>query len=88
MSRISRRTEGVAYLMARSNAESVCIARKGTLNTKALTIDVGSRRPLLLSAGGLAILIALDKPDMTRTLGVNRDEVRKRHRPPARRLKA
>jgi DNA-binding IclR family transcriptional regulator len=81
--RISRQTEGVAYLMVRSNAESVCIARKGTLNTKALTIDVGSRRPLVLSAGGLAILISLDKADMTRTLKLNKDEVRKRHRPSA-----
>jgi len=43
LSRISRQTEGVTYLMVRSNAESVCIARKGFPNTKALTIDVGSR---------------------------------------------
>lgn len=81
LSRIARQTNGVTYLMVRSNAEAVCIARTGTPNTRALTIDVGSRRPLLLSAGGLAILIALPKHDMMQALKLNRDEVRKRHRP-------
>jgi DNA-binding IclR family transcriptional regulator len=81
LARIARRTDGVAYLMVRSNAETVCIARRGSPSTRALTIDVGSRRPLLLSAGGLAILIALDKHDMIEALKLNRDEVRQRHRP-------
>jgi len=83
LGRIARRTGGLAYLMVRSQAEAVCLAREGNLSTRALTIDVGSRRPLVLSAGGLAILIALDRSDRTATLKVNRDEVRKRHRPPA-----
>ena len=82
LSRICRQTQGVAYVMIRSNGESVCIARKGSLNTKALTIDVGSRRPLVLSAGGLAILIALGKTDMSRALKLNRAAVRQRQRPP------
>jgi DNA-binding IclR family transcriptional regulator len=83
LSRIARRTGGVAYLMVRSDAESVCLARQGTLHTRALTIEAGSRRPLLLSAGGLAILIALDRAERARALKANRDEVRRRHRPPA-----
>jgi DNA-binding IclR family transcriptional regulator len=83
LARIARRTSGVAYLMVRSNAEGVCLARAGTLHTRALTIDVGSRRPLVLSAGGLAILIALERSDRARTLSENRAEVRKRHRPQA-----
>jgi len=69
-------------LLAVDTAGIMVTDRKGSLHTKALTIDVGSRRPLVLSAGGLAILIALGKTDMSRALKLNRTAVRQRQRPP------
>ena len=48
------------YLVVRSGMEAVCIERvEGPSPVRVLTIEAGSRRPLGLGAGGLAILAAL-----------------------------
>jgi DNA-binding IclR family transcriptional regulator len=59
--RLARRFGGAAMLYLRSGSEFVCIARVDAQPLKALTIDVGTRRPLIVSAGGAAILIALPR---------------------------
>lgn len=52
-------TEDTVYLVQRSDHEAVCIDRQeGPSPIRVLTLDVGSRRPLGLGAGGLAILAA------------------------------
>lgn len=79
LARIAKQESGVAYTMVRNDLESVCIARAGTVEDMAITVQVGSRRPLLTTAGGLAILISLDAGEMNRVLKANRDEVRRRH---------
>lgn len=50
---------GVAFLYFRSGDDFVCAVRAGKTETKALTIVPGTRRPLIMSAGGAAILRAL-----------------------------
>jgi DNA-binding IclR family transcriptional regulator len=53
------------YLVVRSGTEAVCIERvEGPSPVRVLTLEAGSRRPLGLGAGGLAILAAL--PDEER----------------------
>ncbi|WP_232072414.1 IclR family transcriptional regulator [Paraburkholderia pallida] len=50
------------YLVVRSAGEAVCIERAdGPSPLRVLTLEAGSRRPLGLGAGGLAILAALPR---------------------------
>jgi DNA-binding IclR family transcriptional regulator len=49
---------GAAFLLFRSGDDFVCAARVGSID-KALTISPGTRRPLVTSAGGAAIMLAL-----------------------------
>ncbi len=57
---LAERTQDTVYLSERRGLEAVCSARAlGEFPIKALTLDVGIRRPLGVGAGGLAILCAL-----------------------------
>lgn len=57
---LAERTQDTVYLSERRGLEAVCSARAlGDFPIKALTLDVGIRRPLGVGAGGLAILCAL-----------------------------
>lgn len=58
LARIARELRGVAVVSLRSGDDFVCIAREGR-PLKAMTIDVGTRRPLVTSVSGVAILVAL-----------------------------
>src|SRR5207253_5373151 len=54
----------IVFLTVRSGFESVCIARhEGRAALKAYTVDVGTRRPLCLSAGGVAIVVRLPRAE-------------------------
>lgn len=60
LARLARKTGGAAFLNLRSGHDSVCAARvDGRLRIRALAIEPGTRRPLCLSAGGVAMLLAL-----------------------------
>jgi DNA-binding IclR family transcriptional regulator len=57
---LAEHTQDTVYLSERRGLEAVCSARAlGDYPIKALTLDVGIRRPLGVGAGGLAILCAL-----------------------------
>ncbi|MGB3069223.1 MAG: IclR family transcriptional regulator [Ottowia sp.] len=57
---IAADTEDTVFLIIRSGDESVCIDRaEGSYPVRALVVDVGTRRPLGVGAGSLAILAAL-----------------------------
>ena len=55
----AQRLDAVATLYLRSGDEIVCAAREGSTPIKALSSEVGTRRPAVMSAGGVAILLAL-----------------------------
>ncbi|OGA95175.1 MAG: IclR family transcriptional regulator [Betaproteobacteria bacterium RIFCSPLOWO2_12_FULL_66_14] len=58
--RIADRTGDTVFLSVRSGYDSVCIDRaEGSFPIKALTLDVGTRRPLGVGAGGMALLMPL-----------------------------
>ena len=71
LARLAKRLGGIALLYLRSGFEFVCVSRAGTLQLKALTIDVGTRRPLIVSAGGLAIVAALEKEEARAVIDEN-----------------
>ena len=62
LSRISKRFNGMTMLFLLSGNEFVCALKLGQMTIKALTIEVGTRRPLIVSAGGVAMLVAMPKP--------------------------
>ncbi|HWI39303.1 MAG TPA: helix-turn-helix domain-containing protein [Burkholderiales bacterium] len=74
LARVVKRLGGVGYVSLRSGAEFVCTARAG-VPMKALTIRVGSRRPLMTAVGGIAILIALPNDERRRLVAENRREL-------------
>jgi len=62
LARLAAETRDIVFLNVRSGAESVCVARcEGRKALKAYTVEVGTRRPLSLSAGGVAMLIRLPR---------------------------
>lgn len=61
MTSLARETEDTVYLVVRSGFDAVCMHRvEGAFPIRTLVLEVGSRRPLGIGAGGLAILSALD----------------------------
>ena len=68
-------TGNTIFLMLRSGDDSMCLDRQtGSYPIKALVADIGSRRPLGIGAGGLAILAALGED--TRNEIIKRNEKR------------
>jgi DNA-binding IclR family transcriptional regulator len=60
MKRIAEQTGDTVFLMLRSDCDAVCAARtEGHYPVKTFVVDVGTRRPLGVGAGSLAIFSAL-----------------------------
>lgn len=70
---LARQTAAVAFLFFRSGDDLVCAVRVGTarLEAKALAILPGTRKPLVVAAGGVAILMAM--PPMEAKLTIERN---------------
>lgn len=63
---LARQLGGTLMLKLRSGTESLCVARHDGCDLgQALTLHPGGRRPLLLTAGGVAMLLRLP-PDLQR----------------------
>ena len=69
--RIARTAPGVAFLYLLSGEEFVCAARVGPSTLKGLSIEVGTRRPLVVAAGGVALLLALPAPEQRAVIAAN-----------------
>jgi DNA-binding IclR family transcriptional regulator len=70
---LARQTAAVAFLFFRSGDDLVCAVRVGTarLEAKALAILPGTRKPLVVAAGGVAILMAM--PPVESKLAIERN---------------
>ena len=68
---LARRTNGIAFLFMRSGDDFVCAVRAGGSELKAVSCVPGTRRPLVLSAGGVAILLALPVAEARATIRRN-----------------
>lgn len=72
LAEIADATKDTVYLSERRGLEAVCTARAlGDYPIKALTLDVGIRRPLGVGAGGLAILCALPPDEAGEIIDAN-----------------
>ncbi len=77
LARLAARTRCVAFLYLRSDTDFVCIASTGEASIKGLSIEVGTRRALCLSAGGVAILVALPAETRAALLAENLRRMRR-----------
>lgn len=70
--RLSEKTGDTVFLTIRSGFDTACIDRtEGSFPIKALTLDVGTRRPLGVGAGGLALLMSLPDKTIERIVSAN-----------------
>jgi DNA-binding IclR family transcriptional regulator len=77
LARLARRTHAMSYLMLRSGSDFVVAARAGTPAQKAFSLEIGTRRPLLTGAGGIAMLVALREDDRNEIVARNLKEIRR-----------
>lgn len=69
---IADETQDTVYLSERRGVESICTSRVlGDYPIKALTLDVGIRRPMGVGAGGLAILSGLPEAEVAQIVEAN-----------------
>lgn len=65
VSQLARESGDTAYLIVRSGTEAVCVDRcQGSSPIRVITLRIGSRRPLGVGAGGLAIIAALPDDEL------------------------
>ena len=72
LTRLSIHCGDTVFLIVRSGFDAVCMDRReGNFPIKALTVEIGMRRPLCVSSGGLAILMQLPKEESRRVIAEN-----------------
>ncbi len=72
LERIAAQTGDTAFLTMRSAFDSVCIDRfEGSYPIRALTVEIGARRALGSTAGGLALLAKLSDPEVEMIVSAN-----------------
>ena len=66
---LAQRTGDTSFLFVRSGNDAVCLNRvQGTYPIQTPAVPVGSRQPLGVNAGGLALLSCLPEPEVARIL--------------------
>lgn len=69
---LADQTGDTVFLAVRGGNDALCIERKaGSFPIKAFTVDVGSRIPLGIGCGGVAMLAALPEEEVESILGYN-----------------
>jgi DNA-binding IclR family transcriptional regulator len=72
--RLENKTDDTAYVTVRAGLDCVCIDRfEGNYPIKVQTLNIGDRRPLGISAGGLVLLAALSDEELSSVMEANRD---------------
>lgn len=72
---LARRYRVVSFLYARSDNDFVCLARQDGIDMRALAVQRGTRRPLVTSAGGAAMLVELPADERRAVIRANLAEL-------------
>jgi len=76
LERLAETTGDTAFLIVRSGTDAVCADRvSGSYPVKILTMEVGSRRPLGIGSGSLALFAALQDGEIEQILKINADRL-------------
>jgi DNA-binding IclR family transcriptional regulator len=79
LGRLAERSADTVYFTVRNGLEGVCLGREeGSFPIKTLSLDVGTRRPLSIGSGNLAMLAMLPDEDVERVLLLHGDRVQER----------
>lgn len=84
--RLSERYGTTSALFLRSGPDWVCMARAGLPVYGGTILEVGTRRPLLSGAGGVAMLLAMPAHEARAVLAYNRKQLKRRGHESIRRL--
>ena len=80
MKQLAYATEDTVYLLARDGDNSLCLHREeGAFPVKMLTLEVGTRRPLGVGVGGLALLSTLQDLEIENIVDRHIDTLRNHH---------
>jgi DNA-binding IclR family transcriptional regulator len=72
LTRIAEQTGDTVFLVVRSGNDAVCVDRRsGSYPVKTLVVEVGTRRPLGVGAGSIAMLSALGESELQQIVGEN-----------------
>lgn len=72
LTQIAGETGDTVFLMVKLGVEAICADRReGSYPIKTLVVDVGTRRPLGIGAGGTAILASLSDADIGSAMTMN-----------------
>jgi DNA-binding IclR family transcriptional regulator len=72
LEKIAEETEDAVFLIIRSGNDCMCVDRiEGRFPIRALTLDVGSGRPLGIGAGSLALIAFLPRKDFEQVVAAN-----------------
>jgi len=76
LSQIAGETGDTVFLMVKVGVEAICADRReGSYPIKTLVVDVGTRRPLGIGAGGTAILASLNDNDIESAMNMNKTRI-------------
>ncbi|MBB6310035.1 IclR family transcriptional regulator [Xanthobacter tagetidis] len=69
---VAEESGDTTFLTVRSRFDTVCLDRReGTYPIKALTVEVGARRPMGTTAGGIALLASLPQEEAREVIAFN-----------------
>ncbi len=72
LARLAEKSGDTVFLSIRSGADSVCIDRlAGAFPIKTFTLDIGTRRPLGVGAGGLALMMNISEQTQQEIVSAN-----------------
>ncbi len=72
--KIAEKTEDTVFLLIRSGNDVLCLDRvEGEFPIRAMTIEIGARRPLGIGAGSLALIAFLPEEEFKMVLSDNQD---------------
>jgi DNA-binding IclR family transcriptional regulator len=78
LDRITEASGDTAFLSIRSGLDAICIDRReGSFPIRTLTLEVGSRRPLGVGAGSLALLAFLPAEEVESVIAANANALRR-----------
>lgn len=86
---LAQRSSETVYLLQRSGLEAVCLdLKQGPGTVRVATLQIGSRRPLGLGAGGLAMLAALPPEEARMVLDAVAENIQREWRLPSAQLQS
>jgi DNA-binding IclR family transcriptional regulator len=77
LARLAGRVKGLCYAFLRSDSDAVVAVYAGTVPFRGVHVELGTRRPLVLTAGGVSILLAMPRGEADALISDSLEIIRK-----------